>query len=45
MRVWWVFSVILVGLMLAILALAWPGAAGLSRTVTLVLYQSSSLVA
>ena len=36
-------SVILVGLMLAILALAWPGAAGLSRSMTLVL-QALSVV-
>jgi hypothetical protein len=37
MRAWWVISVILVGLMLAIVALAWPAAAGLSRSMTFVL--------
>ena len=37
MRAWWLLSVILVGLMLAILALAWPAAAGLSRSMTSVL--------
>jgi hypothetical protein len=43
MRAWWLLSVILVGLMLAILALAWPTAAGLSRSVTFVL-QAGSVV-
>ncbi len=43
MRAWWLLSVILVGLMLAILALAWPAAAGLSRSMTSVL-QAVSVV-
>ena len=43
MKVWWVLSVILVGLMLAIAALSWPGVAGFSRSMTLVL-QALSVV-
>ncbi len=35
MRAWWVLSVILIGLMLVILA--WPAAAGLSRSMTFVI--------